>query len=94
MVCAEGGAPRPCRGAVAWAWTEIGGRIVTLLQVRVTDDFPRALAPAEAAVRRDGIAVVRAGEGAVELHAGRCDEDETPLAPGDLANLVASARRA
>jgi methionyl-tRNA formyltransferase len=82
--------------AAPWpgAWTEIGGRIVTLLRVRATDDFPRALAPAEAAVRQqDGTAVVRAGFGAVELLAGRRDEDESPLSREDLAQLVGDSRR-
>jgi methionyl-tRNA formyltransferase len=86
---------RRVRAAAPWpgAWTEIGNRIVTLLRVRPTDDFPRALAPAEAAVRSDGVAVVRAGEGAVELLAGRCDEDETSLSSQDLARLVEGAGR-
>lgn len=75
------------------AWTEIGGRIVTLLRVRATEDFPRALAPAEAAVRHDGTSVVRAGFGAVELLAGRSDEEDSPLSREDLAQLVAASRR-
>ncbi len=81
--------------AAPWpgAWTEIGGRIVTLLRVRPTEDFPRALDPAEAAVRSDGIAVVRAGRGAVELLAGRSDDDEALLSTEDLAQLVEASRR-
>jgi methionyl-tRNA formyltransferase len=81
--------------AAPWpgAWTEIGGRIVTLLRVRPTEDFPRALDPAEAAVRKDGIAVVRAGRGAVELLAGRSDDDQAPLSTEDLAQLVEASRR-
>jgi methionyl-tRNA formyltransferase len=84
---------RRVRAAAPWpgAWTEIGGRIVTLLHVRPTRDFPRALAPGEAAVRADGVAVVRSGEDAVELAAGRDDEGE-PLSTADLAGCVERAR--
>ena len=50
-----------------------------LVRVQATDDFPRALAPGEAAVRADGVAVVRAGDGAVELLEGRAEDDESVL---------------
>jgi methionyl-tRNA formyltransferase len=86
---------RRVRAAAPWpgAWTEVGDRIVTLLRVRPTDDFPRALAPAEAAVRGDGVAVVRAGDGAIELLEGRAgDDDDIPLSGCDLARLVETAR--
>jgi methionyl-tRNA formyltransferase len=84
---------RRVRAAAPWpgAWTEIGSAIVVLVHVRVTNDFPRVLAPGEAAIRRDGMAVVRAGEGALELLEGRAD-DETPLRAEDLARLVERAR--
>lgn len=84
---------RRVRAAAPWpgAWTEIGDRLVTLVRVRTTRDFPRALAPAEGAVRADGIAVVRAGDGAVELLAGRGEDDE-PLDENALAALVHAAR--
>jgi methionyl-tRNA formyltransferase len=84
---------RRVRAAGPWpgAWTEIGNRIVTLASVRQTRDFPRALAAGEAAVRADGVAVVRASDDAVELVAGRGDDD-APLAAGDLAGLVEAAR--
>jgi methionyl-tRNA formyltransferase len=80
---------RRVRAAAPWpgAWTEVGDRLVTLVQVRVTRDFPRTLEPAEAAVRRDGVAVVRAGVGAVELLEGR-DEDDAILGSRELAGLV------
>jgi methionyl-tRNA formyltransferase len=86
---------RRVRAAGPWpgAWTQIGGRIVTLLRVRATEDYPRALEPAEAAVRNDGTAVVRAGEGAVELLAGRSETD-TLLSRDDLARFVEAARGA
>jgi methionyl-tRNA formyltransferase len=85
---------RRVRAAAPWpgVWTEIGDEIVVLERARVTGDYPRALAPGEAAVRADGVAVVRAGEGAVELLAGRSEDDETPLGAGDFARIVARAR--
>ena len=75
--------------AAPWpgAWTEIADRIVTLVRVRVTRDFPRALEPGEAAVRGDGVAVVRSGDDAIELLEGR-GEDDSPLGPQGLADLV------
>jgi methionyl-tRNA formyltransferase len=75
------------------AWTEIGDEFVVLTRVRPTSDFPRTLAPGEAAVRRDGIAVVRAADAALELLAGRAEDDETPLTARDLARVVETARR-
>lgn len=84
---------RRVRAAAPWpgAWTDIGGRIVTLVHVRVTRDFPAALAPAEAAVRPDGVAVVRTGDLAVELLEGRT-EDDAPLDAPALAAWVDAAR--
>lgn len=76
------------------AWTEIGDALVILTRVRPTSDFPRVLEPGEAAVRRDGIAVVRAADAALELLAGRAEDDETPLGAPDLAGIVASAASA
>jgi methionyl-tRNA formyltransferase len=80
--------------AAPWpgAWTEIGDHLVVVERARVTPDWPRALAPGEAAVRADGIAVVRAGQDAVELLGGRAEDDETPLAASDFAELVDGAR--
>ena len=84
---------RRVRAASPWpgAWTEIGGCIVTLTRVRATSDFPRALEPGEAAVRGDGVAVVRAGDAAVELLAGR-GEGEEELGAEHLARAVIAAR--
>jgi methionyl-tRNA formyltransferase len=84
---------RRVRAAAPWpgAWTEIGQRVVTLVHVRPTNDFPRALEPAEAAVRADGIAVVRAGDAALELLSGRGEDDE-PLVASDLACIVREAQ--
>jgi methionyl-tRNA formyltransferase len=86
---------RRIRAAAPWpgAWTEIADRIVTLVRVRPTRDFPRALEPAEAAVRADGVAVVRAGDDAVELLEGRADDD-SPLQARDLAGLVRASQSA
>jgi methionyl-tRNA formyltransferase len=85
---------RRVRAAAPWpgVWTEIGQEIVVVVRANATRDFPLALLPGEAAVRPDGVAVVRAGEDAVELLAGRAEDDETPLAPGDFAAIVARAR--
>ena len=86
---------RRVRAAAPWpgAWTEIGERLVTLVRVRPTPDFPRVLAPGEAAVRADGVAVVRAGDAAIELLEGR-DEDDAPLSAEALARVVAEATHA
>jgi methionyl-tRNA formyltransferase len=80
---------RRVRAAAPWpgAWTEIGDELVTLLRVRATADFPRALAAGEAAVRADGIAIVRAGTDAVELLEAR-GEDDRPLSEAQLARIV------
>lgn len=84
---------RRVRAAAPWpgAWTDIGGKIVTLVHVRATRDYPAALAPAEAAVRADGIAVVRTADRAVELLAGRGEDDE-PLDAAGFAAWVDAAR--
>jgi len=86
---------RRVRAASPWpgAFTEIGAVPVALVRVRVTDDFPRALRPGEAAVRRDGKAVVRAKDVALELLEGRLEEDERTLDAGALADLVRQSRQ-
>jgi methionyl-tRNA formyltransferase len=85
---------RRVRAAAPWpgAWTEIGDQIVTIVRVRATSDFPRALEPAEAGVRRDGVAVVRTPDGAVELLAGR-SQDDADLGTADLAAIVRAAAK-
>jgi methionyl-tRNA formyltransferase len=84
---------RRVRAAAPWpgAWTQIGDAYVTLVGVRPTSDFPRALAPGEAAVRADGVAVVRAGDDALELVLARGAGDEL-LSALDLAAVVGAAR--
>lgn len=83
---------RRVRAASPWpgAFTEVAGTVVTLTSARATDDVPRALEQGEACVRRDGVVVVRAGEGGVELLAGRIDYDdaERELDANALADLV------
>ncbi|MGH7297000.1 MAG: methionyl-tRNA formyltransferase [Polyangiaceae bacterium] len=85
---------RRVRAAAPWpgAWTEIGDQVVVVVRARETRDFPRLLAPGEAAVRADGVAVVRAADHAVELLEGRPEDEETTLGSDDLARVVASAR--
>ena len=68
------------------AFTEIGTRLVTILEARPAAQFPRALLPGEAAVV-EGTAVVRTGDGAVALLRG--EVDGTLLDAGGLARLVA-----
>lgn len=83
---------RRVRAASPWpgAFTEIGGSIVTITRVRATAEVPGALDVGEAFVRADGVAVVRAGVGGVELEGGRLDLDdgERTLDRRALADLV------
>ncbi len=69
------------------AFTEIAGRAVVITRAHATDAFPRALLPGEAAVRADGVAVVRARDGAVELLGGRGEDDDAELDGDALAAL-------
>lgn len=80
---------RRVRAAAPWpgAFTELGGETVVLTDVRVTRDFPRALEPGEGAVR-GGVAVVRAADDALELRAGRREDDEVSLDGSALASLL------
>jgi len=83
---------RRIRAAAPWpgAFTEIGGETVVIVRARTTRDFPRALQPGEAAVRSDGIAVVRAHDDALELLAGRREADDAELDTAGLAKAVLS----
>jgi len=80
---------RRVRAASPWpgAFTQIGDALVTLTNVCVAKEFPRALRPGEAAVRSDGIAVVRTRDAAVELRSGR-DQEGNSLDALGLAALV------
>jgi methionyl-tRNA formyltransferase len=86
---------RRVRAAAPWpgAFTEIGGAVVAVSRAKATRDFPRALEPGEAAVR-GGVAVVRAGDDAVELLAGRIegDEDERELDASAIAAIVVESQ--
>ncbi|MEA2753670.1 MAG: methionyl-tRNA formyltransferase [Myxococcales bacterium] len=86
---------RRVRAASPWpgAFTAIGDVALTLTRVRATTSSPKliaALEPGEAIVRDDGIAMVRARAGAVELLAGRSDDDddERELDATALAALI------
>jgi methionyl-tRNA formyltransferase len=87
---------RRIRAAAPWpgAWTEIGDELVVIVRARATSDIPRTLLPGEAVVRGDGVAVVRAADGAVELLEGRAEDDETALSLPDIARIVTRARGA
>jgi methionyl-tRNA formyltransferase len=87
---------RRVRAAAPWpgAWTQIGEHMVTLLRVRATNDFPKALHTAEAAVRTDGVAVIRTRDEALELLEGRSDDSDQTLTTRDLARLVKLAQGA
>jgi methionyl-tRNA formyltransferase len=84
---------RRIRAASPWpgAFTEIGEALVTLTDACEAREFPRALLPSEAAVRPDGIAVVRTRDAAIELLTGR-DHENNALDAFALADLVRSAR--
>jgi methionyl-tRNA formyltransferase len=81
---------RRVRAAAPWpgAFTEIGGETVVLLEVKPTREFPRALEPGEAFLRKDGIVVVRAKDHALELRFGRNEGNEALLDAAGIARLV------
>lgn len=85
---------RRIRAASPWpgAFTELGGETVILTRVAETNDFPKILEPGQAFVRKDGTAVVRTGDTALELREGRFDDDERVLDGADLAEIVEAAR--
>ncbi len=84
---------RRIRAAAPWpgAWTELGDTLVTVVGATVIDDVPAALSPGEAWVTGDR-AFVCCGQGGVELHAVRL-EDERVLRGRDLARFVAGHAR-
>lgn len=88
---------RRVRAASPWpgAFSEIGDEILVLTRVRATSDYPRSLTPGQAFVRKDGVAIVRTSDAAVELLEGRFDDadDDTPaLDAAALAEVVDAAR--
>ncbi len=84
---------RRVRAAAPWpgAFTELAGTTVVLTAVEATPRFPRALRSGEAAVRDDGAVVVRAGDVAVRLVAGRREDDESVLDEAAFRALVRAA---
>ena len=82
---------RRVRAAAPWpgAFTAIGEEVLTITKARVTKNVPKALIQGEAFVRKDGIAVVRAGDVGVELHGARLDDDEPELDAETIADLLA-----
>jgi methionyl-tRNA formyltransferase len=82
---------RRVRAASPWpgAFTEIGNTAIVVTQAKATDVVPNALEPGEAWVRGDGIAVVAARGGGVELLRGRLEESERELDRHELAALIA-----
>lgn len=93
---------RRIRAASPWpgAYTALGDLELTLTRVRATSGHPALLAalePGEAIVRDDGIAMVRARDGAVELLGGRSaadddDDDEQELDAAGIAALISAQR--
>lgn len=88
---------RRVRAASPWpgAFTALGDIELTLTRVRATTSRPALLAalePGEAVVRDDGIAMVRAKDGAIELLGARSeeDDDERELDAAALARLVSA----
>ena len=85
---------RRVRAAAPWpgAFTAIGDEVLTITRAKVTSNVPKALAPGEAFVRRDGITVVRAADAGVELHGARLDDDEeeTDLDAEAIADIIST----
>jgi methionyl-tRNA formyltransferase len=71
------------------AFAEIGEDVVIIVSARAATSFPRALTAGEAAVVGDR-AIIRAGDGAVELLSGEIDGE--PLDANDLVGVVARNR--
>jgi methionyl-tRNA formyltransferase len=83
---------RRVRAAAPWpgAFTEISGETIVLLDVKPTRDFPRVLEPGEAALRKDGVVVVRARDHALELRFGRNEGDDALLDAAGIARLLSA----
>lgn len=82
---------RRIRALAPWpgAFTEIAGAMVTITEAQQAEAYPKVLLPGEAAVVDDR-AVVRTGDGAIALLAGRIEDE--PADADALAALVARAQ--
>ena len=81
------------RAAAPWpgAFTALGEHTLVLTRVATTLDFPAVLVPGEAAVRNDGVTIVRTGDGAVEIREARLEgeeDDDKTLLFHELAEIV------
>jgi methionyl-tRNA formyltransferase len=81
------------RAAAPWpgAFTAIGDEVVVVTRAARAADYPRVLAPGEATVV-GGRAVVRTGDGAEALLAGRRERDDEILDVSGLAEIVEKSR--
>lgn len=82
---------RRIRAAAPWPGmlTEVGDRALLITRAEVTEDVPRALQPAEAALVH-GCVVVRARDRGLRLISARDAETDAELSPGELAGLITS----
>jgi methionyl-tRNA formyltransferase len=71
------------------AFTEIGGQILIIVAARPAPSYPRALSAGEAAIVGDR-AVIRAGDGAIELLRGEIDGQS--LDERGLVGVIARSR--
>ncbi|WP_394833942.1 hypothetical protein LVJ94_46300 [Pendulispora rubella] len=82
---------RRIRAAAPWPGmlAEIGERAILITRAEPTDDVPRALQPAEAALVH-GCVVVRAGDRGLRLISARDADTDEELSPSELADLITS----
>lgn len=66
------------------AWTEVSGKLVTILSAKPAERFPKALAPGEGFVDA-GSAIIRTSDGAIVLLEGEIDG--APASRQDIAQL-------
>ena len=83
---------RRVRAASPWPGmlTEIAEHPILITRAEATDDVPRALRPAEAAIV-NGCVVVRTGDRGLRLIAARDAETDAELGASDLASLITLA---
>jgi len=83
---------RRIRAASPWPgmWTELAEHPVLITRAEPTDDVPRALMPAEAAIV-NGSVVVRTRDRGLRLISARDAETDAELGPADLASFITLA---